>query len=152
MEPGVLLRIIVILTGVFLLFVTLSSLAKRRMTEPFVLTWGLISVIIVLGGILLRPTEWNRYISGTGMLLVGMISFCVIFGTYFISARVSELMRKNMELAMQLSLMKQESDEIREQLAELRKAMNKEQSDEVFHLKKEADKRMDAEPESEGGS
>ena len=137
MEPGVLLRIIVILTGVFLLFVTLSSLAKRRMTEPFVLTWGLISVIIVLGGILLRPTEWNRYISGTGMLLVGMISFCVIFGTYFISARVSELMRKNMELAMQLSL---------------RKAMNKEQSDEVFHLKKEADKRMDAEPESEGGS
>ncbi len=129
MEPGIVLRVIVILTGVFLLFVTLSSLAKRRMTEPFVLTWGLISVIIVLGGILLRPTEWNRYISGTGMLLVGMISFCVIFGTYFISARVSELMRKNMELAMQLSLMKQESDEMKEQLAKLTEAMGKREAD-----------------------
>ena len=139
MEPGVILRVIVILTGVFLLFVTLSSLAKRRMTEPFVLTWGLISVIIVLGGILLRPTEWNRYISGTGMLLVGMISFCVIFGTYFISARVSELMRKNMELAMQLSLMKQESDEIKEQLAELTEAMGKKQSSEGSGIREGAD-------------
>ena len=139
MEPGVILRVIVILTGIFLLCVTLSSLAKRRMTEPFVLTWGLISVIIVLGGILLRPTEWNRYISGTGMLLVGMISFCVIFGTYFISARVSELMRKNMELAMQLSLMKQESEEIKEQLAELTEAMGKKQSSEGSGIMEEAD-------------
>jgi len=123
MQPGVILRIIMILTGVFLLCITLSSLAKRRMTEPFVLTWGLISVIIILAGILLRPTEWNRYISGTGMLLVGLISFCVVFGTYFISARVSELMRKNMELAMQLSLMKQEEGEMEEQIAELRELL-----------------------------
>lgn len=125
MGSGNLLRLIVILTGVFLLFTTLSSLAKRKMTEPFVLTWGLISVIIVLGGVLLRPTEWNRYISGTGLLLVGLISFCVIFGTYFISARVSELMRKNMELAMQLSLMRQEGEEMKEQLARLSEAMEK---------------------------
>ncbi len=129
MGSGDLLRLIVILTGVFLLFITLSSLAKRKMTEPFVLTWGLISVIIVLGGVLLRPTEWNRYISGTGLLLVGLISFCVIFGTYFISARVSELMRRNMELAMELSLMKQESEEMKEQLERLRKAMEQKDTD-----------------------
>lgn len=129
MGSGDLLRLIVILTGVFLLFITLSSLAKRKMTEPFVLTWGLISVIIVLGGVLLRPTEWNRYISGTGLLLVGLISFCVIFGTYFISARVSELMRRNMELAMELSLMKRESEEMKEQLERLRKAMEQKDTD-----------------------
>ena len=129
MGSGDLLRLIVILTGVFLLFITLSSLAKRKMTEPFVLTLVLISVIIVLGGVLLRPTEWNRYISGTGLLLVGLISFCVIFGTYFISARVSELMRRNMELAMELSLMKQESEEMKEQLERLRKAMEQKDTD-----------------------
>ncbi|MCI8530857.1 MAG: DUF2304 domain-containing protein [Lachnospiraceae bacterium] len=129
MEPGALLRIIMILTGIFLLFITLSSLAKRRMTEPFVLTWGLISVIIVLAGILLRPTEWNRYISGTGMLLVGLIGFCVIFGTYFISARVSDLMRKNMELAMQLSLMKQESDEMKAELKMLAERLDEKEAE-----------------------
>ena len=39
MEPGLMLQIIMILTGVYLLVRTISSLAKRRMTEPFCLTW-----------------------------------------------------------------------------------------------------------------
>jgi len=119
MEPGAVLRFIMIVTGVFLFFITLSSLAKRKMTEPFCLTWGLISLIIILGGILLRPTEWNRYISGTGILLVMLIAFCVIFGAYFMSARVSELMRKNLELAMQVSLLNQENEEMKRELARL---------------------------------
>ena len=119
MEPGVLLRIIMILTGVILFFVTLASLAKRRMTESFCLTWGLISVIIILAGILLRPTEWSSYISGTGMILVGMIGFCVIYGAYFMSTKVSELMRKNLELAMQVSLLKKENEEIQKKLQDV---------------------------------
>lgn len=116
MEPGVMLRIIMILTGVILFFVTLTSLAKRRMTESFCLTWGLISLIIILAGILLRPTELNSYISGTGMILVGMIGFCVVYGAYFMSTKVSELMRKNLELAMQVSLLQKENEEILKKL------------------------------------
>jgi fucose 4-O-acetylase-like acetyltransferase len=123
MESGDILRLIVIVAGVFLLFVTVSSLAKRRMTEPFCLTWGLISLIIILAGILLRPTEWNRYISGTGILLVSMIAFCVIFGAYFLSTRVSELMRKNLELAMQVSLLNQEKEEMKQRLDRLAACM-----------------------------
>lgn len=119
MEPGVLLRIVMIVTGLFLFGVTLSSLAKRRMTEPFCLTWGLIGIIIILAGVLLRPAEWNRYISGTGLLLVLLIGFCVVYGAFFMSARVSELMRRNMELAMQVSLLNQENDEIKKKLEEL---------------------------------
>lgn len=123
MGPGAVLRIIMIVTGVFLFFITLSSLAKRKMTEPFCLTWGLISLIVILGGILLRPTEWNRYISGTGILLVILIAFCVIFGAYFMSARVSELMRKNLELAMQISLLNQEKEEMRQEMDRLAERM-----------------------------
>lgn len=119
MEPGVLLRIIIIVVGVCLFMVTLTSLAKRRMTEPFCLTWGLISVIIVLAGILLRPTMLGRYISGTGMILVGLVAFCVIYGTYFMSIKISELMRRNLELAMQVSLLKKENEEIRQMIAAL---------------------------------
>lgn len=119
MEPGVLLRIIIILVGIVLFCVTLFSLAKRRMTESFCLTWGFISVIIVLAGILLRPTELASYISGTGMILVGIVAFCVIYGAYFMSIKVSELMRRNLELAMQISLLRKENEEIRERLQEL---------------------------------
>ncbi|MCH5337576.1 MAG: DUF2304 domain-containing protein [Acetatifactor sp.] len=123
MEPSVLLRIIMILTGVVLFVVTLSSLAKRRMTESFCLTWGLISVIIILAGILLRPTEWSSYISGTGMILVGLIGFCVVYGAYFMSTKVSELMRKNMELAMQVSLLGKENEEMKKMIQKLSEDM-----------------------------
>ena len=97
-----------ILAGIFLFGLTLSSLAKREMTESFVLIWGLISMIFILSGILLKPVEWKRYISDTGLILLGLIGFSVVFGAYFTSIRVSELMRENLELAMQLSLVEQE--------------------------------------------
>lgn len=119
MEPGSMLRIIMIATGVFLFGVTLFSLAKRRMTEPFCMTWGLISLIIILAGILLRPDEWNRYISTKGMLLVVLIGFCVVYGIYFMSARVSELMRRNQELAMQVSLLNYEVEKLQKRVEEI---------------------------------
>lgn len=110
MEPGLMLQIIMILTGFFLLIKTISSLAKRRMTEPFCLTWGLIAIGIILAGCLLRPAGWNQYISYTGMVLLILIGFCLLYGAYFISCRVSELMRQNNELAIQVSLLKEEVD------------------------------------------
>ena len=119
MEPGVILRIILIAVGGILLATVISSLAKRKMTESFCLTWGLIAIIIILAGILLRPAEWNKYISGTGMMLLLMIGFCIVYGAYFMSGKVSELIRKNMELAMQVSLLNHEKEELHRRLDEL---------------------------------
>lgn len=119
METGDLLRVIICCSGVVLLGITLSSLAKRRMTEPFCLIWGIISVAMILAGILLRPTMWNRYISITGMFLLLLLGFAVIYIAYFISTRVSELMRKNQELAMQVSLLNWEKDELWKKLDDL---------------------------------
>ena len=83
------------------------------------MTWGLISLIIILAGILLRPDEWNRYISTKGMLLVVLIGFCVVYGIYFMSARVSELMRRNQELSMQVSLLNYEVEKMQKCMEEL---------------------------------
>ncbi len=115
MEPGLMLQIIMILTGVYLLVRTISSLAKRRMTEPFCLTWGLVAIGIILAGCLLRPAGWNQYISYTGMVLLLLIGFCLLYGAYFISCRVSELMRQNNELAIQVSLLKEEVGRLQEE-------------------------------------
>ncbi|MDE6014184.1 MAG: DUF2304 domain-containing protein [Acetatifactor sp.] len=119
LEPGVILRIILIAVGGILLATVISSLAKRKMTESFCLTWGLIAIIIILAGILLRPAEWNKYISGTGMMLLLMIGFCIVYGAYFMSGKVSDLIRKNMELAMQVSLLNHEKEELHRRLDEL---------------------------------
>ena len=90
------LRVGLIATGAVLLCATLSSLAKRRMTDSFVLNW------------FLHPVELERYISGMGMLLVAAVGFCMVFGAYFMSERISELMRRNLELTMQMALLRQE--------------------------------------------
>lgn len=121
MEPGDLLRIIMIGTGILLWIITLTSLARRKMTDTFSLIWGMVSIIIILAGILLRPAGWNSYISFTGLILVLIVGFCVIYCIYFICRQLSELMRKNQELAMQLALLKKQNDDMREQLDELMK-------------------------------
>ena len=117
---GMILQAIMIVLGCVLFIETISSLALRKMTEPFCLTWGLISVIIVLAGCLLRPSGIAEYISVTGLLLVVLIGFCIVYGAYFMSHIVSDLMRKNNELAIQVSLLNQERDEIYRQLERLR--------------------------------
>lgn len=124
MEPGMILQIIMIVVGIFLLGAVVSSLARRKMTESFCLAWGLVAIIIILAGILLRPAEWNRYISGMGMVLLLMIGFCIVYGAYFMSTKVSELMRKNMELSIQVSLLKHEKEEFSRQLKELAEKIN----------------------------
>lgn len=112
------LRLTLILTGVLLMGFTMLSLARRRMTDSFVLTWGLISIILIFAGIFLNPVELARYISGIGILLVGAIGFCLLFGAYFMSIRISELMRRNLELSMQVALMRQELEEVERKLEE----------------------------------
>ena len=119
MKPGTILQIIMVATGVSLFFITTNSLAKRKMTEPFCLAWGLISVVLILAGAFLQPAGWNRYLSNMGMALVLMIGYSVICIAYFLSTKVSELTRKNHELAMQVSLLNQENRQIMKQLEQL---------------------------------
>lgn len=120
------LQIIIIATGIFLLIVTINSLAHRKMTESFCLAWGLIALILVLAGFLLRPTEWIRYMSPMGLMLVVMIGFCVVYVAYFMSTKISELARRNQELAIQVSLLRQENQRITEEVEQMKIAVEQE--------------------------
>lgn len=117
MGPSTILRIIIIAMGIFMMGLTISSLAKRKMNESFCLAWGLISLAVILAGILLRPSEWNTYISATGLVLILIIVFVVMYAAYFMSLKISELMRKNQELAIQVSLLNQENERILKKLS-----------------------------------
>ena len=134
-ESGVMLRIIMFAAGVVLFIASVSSLARRKMTESFCLAWGGISLIIIIAGIILRPDEWSRYISGTGMILLLMVAFCVVYGAYFMSHKVSELMRKNLELAMQVTLLNQENEQIKNQMEKLQRNMSRNTNNNKNHNK-----------------
>ena len=112
MEVGDILRLFVIVSGVFMVVRAILSLAKRKMTEPFCLSWVFLSALMILSGALLNPSQMKRYVSTRGLILTIIIVSGVLWGLWFISTQVSILKRKNQELAMQVSLLNQENERI----------------------------------------
>ena len=119
MAAGDLLRIFAIAMGIWLLVMAVLSLAKRRMTEQFCLAWAIVSVLMVICGILVNPSELDRYISMRVLILIFLIAIAVVWILWFISTQVSVLNRKNQELAMQISLLNQDSERILKKLDNL---------------------------------
>lgn len=120
MTSGQIFCIFMIGTGAVLLVIVILSLAKRRMTEPFCLAWGLFALLLLLAGCLLHPTELDRYISVTGMLLILFLIYSILVSAYALSRALSVLIRKNRELAVQVSILNAETERLERELGELR--------------------------------
>lgn len=110
--------------GICLLVMAILSLAKRKMREPFCLAWAIVSVLLVICGILIEPSELERYVSLRILILIFLITIGVVWTLWFISTQLSILMRKNQELAMQISLLNQDSERMLKKLEELEKRID----------------------------
>ncbi len=113
------LRLILAMTGVGLFAVTLSSLARRKMTESFCLTWGIVAAMMIIAGLVLRPYGIVSMLSPTALVVIVVVGYCILFGSFYITGKVSELTRKNQELAIQVSLINQENRIMMEQIEKL---------------------------------
>lgn len=121
MEVGDILRLFVIVSGVFMVVRAILSLAKRKMIEPFCLAWVFLFALMILSGALLNPSQMKRYVSIRGLILTIIIVSGVLWGLWFISTQVSILKRKNQELAMQVSLLNNDYEKIIKELEKLEK-------------------------------
>ena len=113
------MRLFMIVAGLAILGMTVVSLTKRHMTEIFCIAWGIVAVLFICAGIILRPTVWSNYISWGGLLLVLFGVALMVMGAFFISLRISKLAREVKELAIQISLLNQENTMILRDLSEL---------------------------------
>lgn len=120
MGTGIILQIVLVAAGILVMMETVLSLSQRKLREQFCLLWGVVSVLLVLAGIFLRPTVWWQYISETGTILVILFALCLIGCLFFLSVHISVLGRKTQELAMHVSLLNHENEQI---LAELERLM-----------------------------
>ena len=123
MTMAIALRIVLILLGCYLLVMTLLSLARRKMSEQFCHVWALMSVLMVLTGLLLKPSSIERFISARGFILIIIALFGVLWGLWFISTQVSILIRKNQELAIQISLLNQDIERLSTEIEEYKKTL-----------------------------
>ncbi len=119
MEAGLLFCVSFIVTGVFLLVAVIVSLAKHKLTETFSVVWAIFAVLLILAGAVIQPTALARYISTRGMLLLLFIAYSILVGAYFLSTSISRLIRRNQELAMQVSLLNNENARIMQQITEI---------------------------------
>ena len=129
MASGDLLTIFLIVLGICLFEMAILSLAKRKMTEPFCLAWACVSVLLVICGILIEPSELERYISLRVLILILLITIGVGWILWFISTQISILRRRNQEIAMQISLLNQDSERMMKKLEDLEKRMYEDTSE-----------------------
>lgn len=132
MEMGILLKIFVIVLGCCLLLMALLSLAKRRMTELFCLAWGVLSALMIIAAVLLKPYHLEYFISVRTLFMIMTIIIGIVWGMWFISTQVSLLMRKNQELAMQISLLNQDNEKILKELEDLQENLKKNDEKNTF--------------------
>ena len=123
MDYGFFLQILLIVGGALIMVVDITLLAKRRLSEPSSITWGFVAIVFVIAGIVLRPNGWIRYMSPAGMALLCVIGVCLLYGLLLASIHVSEIMRKQAEMAMNISLLNQEIVELKKNIAEKNKEL-----------------------------
>jgi len=117
---GVVLRVIMLSAGIIQVVLMVFALAKRALTETLGLMWGLVSVLFILVGLLLNPVEIESYISNLGLIIATLIGLGVLYWAWHISILVSSLIKKNHELAMQVSLLNEERETLSRDLEQLR--------------------------------
>lgn len=123
MMSGTFLRMFVILLGCYILGITILSLARRKMEDQFCLLWSVMSILMILAGILLRPSQISKYMSISALVIILIALLGTLWGLWFISTQVSVLLRKNQELAMQVTLLNQDCEQMLKEIDTLKKRL-----------------------------
>ena len=125
MDYGFFLQILFVIAGVLIFITEIVLLAKRKLSESTSLTWGFVAVVFIVAGIVLRPNGWIKYMSMAGMILLCLVGLCLVYGLFVISCHISELSRKETEMAMNISLLNQEILELKKNINEKEKELAK---------------------------
>lgn len=115
------LRTIVAVEGIVLLVMAFLAFVYRKVTEGIGLGWGAFAVIMILLGTVPALAGWSGCIPKAAVPAFIVLNIAILLGTFYLSCRVSQLIRKNQELAMHVSLLNQENESILEELQEIRK-------------------------------
>lgn len=122
---GWILQIIVILIGLGILTLAIVMLARKKLEANACVTWGFIAVVMIVAGIILHPDGWVNYLSPAGMVLIVVIGVSILLGMFRMSSSLSTEVRKNNELAMQVSLLNFEITELLKKVNDLEEQLEK---------------------------
>lgn len=127
-------RLIVVVAGICLLLLTFLMYSIRCLTDRIALGWALFSVIIIMAGAIPAWSGWSRALAISSYPMVFAMAGLVVLIIFHHSVYLSQLIMKNQELAMHVSLLNQENEEKLKKLFEMEKKISQLEQD----VKKEA--------------
>lgn len=112
------LCILVIIEGIVLLIVDFISFVYQKIAVGIELCWSAFAVVLILLGIVPGLSDWSKVVPIEAVPAFVLINLAVIFSFFYLSCAISQLLRKNQELAMHVSLINQENEIILQKLKE----------------------------------
>ena len=112
------LCLITVLEGIALLVVDFISFVYQKITVGIELCWSAFAVVLILLGAVPGLSDWRKTIPIEAVPAFLLISLAIIFSFFYLSCAISQLLRKNQELAMHVSLLNQENEIILQKLNE----------------------------------
>jgi len=112
MNSSLFFRLIVIVAGSCLLLLTFYMYSKRKLTDNIAMGWALFSAVMIMAGAIRAWSGWSRALALASYPMVFAMGGLIIVIIFRHSIHLSLLMMKNQELAMHVSLLNQENEEI----------------------------------------
>lgn len=118
MKTTALLQLLVEIGGIVFLVITFLSYTKRKMTAEIGLLWILFSIVMMVVGAIPNSFVFaNQIKRSTAVVLFGA-AFLFLLMLLYLSTVISQLLRQNQELAIQVSLLKHDNEQILSALEE----------------------------------
>ncbi|GHU42581.1 hypothetical protein FACS1894111_06750 [Clostridia bacterium] len=137
------LRLVLIIVGVLMLFLTFVEYARKDLTETMSSIWGIFNIALIVVA-LFNPIWWWANRGGTRIYLLIFLVFLVLIGAVFaLSITLSHQMMKDREIAIQVSLLIQENEQFRTQLRALEQRVQlsaEQENEEHLQAEQAADK------------
>lgn len=116
---SIIIRIGLSVGGVILLAFGIWTHSIKKLAVNYAVIWGLLGILMFLMGMIPIFSEWTHMLApGTSLAFFGVCAL-ILFTEVQNSLVISQLNMKNRELAMQVSLLNQESERMMAELEEV---------------------------------
>ena len=107
MENNVVIyKIVVIATGIFLLFFNLHNISRKKMDIGIGSWWTIMSVVVIVFGAVFDFSLLNHLVRFRNLVLIYLFAIALVMALYIYGMHITQLKKKTDELAMWLSYAK----------------------------------------------
>jgi Ca2+/Na+ antiporter len=94
----------IVIIGIGICVFDFITYSRQKLTEKYAFLWAVVGAVMILSGAVSVLSGWK--------ILFGLLLLVFLFMLYTMSRSISDLTRKNQELAMQVSLLNNENEQM----------------------------------------